>query len=155
MASRYRQFQQTVHPDKFVTASEQERRLSVQHAARINDAYHTLKDPLKRAQYILELSLASNNMQESDSVMDSAFLMHQMELREELESIPASADAASALDAFLVKTLAEQKKIIAELDVLFKNINPESLAIVSETVKKLQFINKLREETISLEDEIY
>ena len=85
LAVSYRQLQQQVHPDKFVTSSAQERRLSIQYAARINDAYQVLKSPLKRAQYLLELNEFST--QDEDTAMDNAFLMEQMELRETLEKI--------------------------------------------------------------------
>ena len=151
LASRYRQLQQSVHPDKFVTASEQSRRLSIQHAAHINDAYQALKDPLKRAQYILEL----HGIEENDSAMDSAFLMEQMALREELEGIVGSQDPQLALEAFLAKTDVLQKDILATLAGFFQDMSADKLSQASETVKKLQFIYKLREETISLEDEIY
>ena len=49
LAERYRELQRIVHPDRFANASDQERRLSVQGAALINEAYETLKDPIARS----------------------------------------------------------------------------------------------------------
>ena len=44
--SRYRELQRIVHPDRYVNAGDQERRLAMQQATRINEGYQTLKDPL-------------------------------------------------------------------------------------------------------------
>ena len=51
----FRELQKAVHPDKFVKGGSQERLRSVQQAALINEAYNTLKDPLRRAKYLLEM----------------------------------------------------------------------------------------------------
>ncbi len=42
----YRGIQSQVHPDRFVRASDTERRVSMQSATQVNEAYHTLKNPL-------------------------------------------------------------------------------------------------------------
>ncbi len=48
LAENYRELQRVIHPDRYANASEQERRLSVQGASRINEAFETLKDPIGR-----------------------------------------------------------------------------------------------------------
>ena len=53
---RYREIAAQVHPDKYVQAGDAERRLSLQWATRVNEAYQTLKDSLSRAQYLLLLA---------------------------------------------------------------------------------------------------
>ena len=52
----YRDIQGQVHPDRFAHAGEAERRLSMQWATHANEAYQTLKNPLERAQYLLQLA---------------------------------------------------------------------------------------------------
>ena len=78
---RYREAQARVHPDKYVQSGDTERRLSLQWATRVNEAYQTLKKPLSRAQYLLKIRNhpidAENNL-----AMPSDFLMEQMEWRE-------------------------------------------------------------------------
>src|SRR5256885_13490827 len=55
LEARYRELQREVHPDRFAAAPEPERRVSMQLATRVNEAYQTLKSPLRRAVYILRL----------------------------------------------------------------------------------------------------
>ena len=46
----YREVQGRVHPDRFVNASDAEKRVAMQWATRANEAYQTLRNPQKRAQ---------------------------------------------------------------------------------------------------------
>src|SRR5574343_1542268 len=79
--SRYRDVQEQVHPDRFANAAEVERRLSMQWATRANEAYQTLKKPLERAKYLLQL--AGHDVQaENNTAMPADFLIEQMEWRE-------------------------------------------------------------------------
>jgi molecular chaperone HscB len=43
-----------LHPDRFARAAENERAWSLADTALLNDAYRTLKDPLKRTEYLLK-----------------------------------------------------------------------------------------------------
>jgi len=78
---RYREMQHAVHPDRFAAASERERRLSMQWSVRVNEAYQTLKTPLLRAQYLIQLARHDSGS-EAKPVLDADFLMEQMEWRE-------------------------------------------------------------------------
>ncbi len=44
-----------LHPDRFTRASENEKQWSLADTALLNDAYRTLKDPLRRTEYLLKL----------------------------------------------------------------------------------------------------
>jgi DnaJ-domain-containing protein 1 len=72
-----------VHPDKFVNATDAEKRVAMQWATRANEAYQTLKSPQKRAHYLCELN-GVDLQTESNTAMPMAFLMQQMEWREAL-----------------------------------------------------------------------
>ena len=52
-----------LHPDRFVRAAENEREWSLAGTALLNDAYRTLKDPLRRTEYVLKLHGAQNGGQ--------------------------------------------------------------------------------------------
>ncbi|OAD23046.1 co-chaperone HscB, partial [Candidatus Thiomargarita nelsonii] len=80
LAQRYRDLQRAVHPDKYANAPDRERRLAMQKTVQINEAFQTLKNPLTRAGYLLQLQ----GIDQNDGIMDGEFLMTQMDLREEL-----------------------------------------------------------------------
>ena len=77
----YHEVQNKVHPDKFTQSSDAEKRVAMQWATRANEAYQTLKKPLKRATYLCELQGVDLET-ESNTSMPAQFLMQQMEWRE-------------------------------------------------------------------------
>src|SRR5262249_11699983 len=44
-----------LHPDLYADANKREQEWSLEHSSLLNDAYRTLKDPIKRTQYLLRL----------------------------------------------------------------------------------------------------
>jgi len=94
--SRYRDIQAQVHPDRFAHAGEAERRLSMQWATHANEAFRTLKSPLTRGHYLLELRGVDPGF-DTNTAMAPDFLMEQMEWREALGEATDAADE-DALD---------------------------------------------------------
>lgn len=134
----YRALQTQIHPDRFAHGSDQERRLAVQCAAHVNEAFATLKDPVRRARYLLELA-GANWTDESATLNDTAFLTEQMELRERLEEL--SEDEAPAFLADVEQRLALLQR---EFGGLWDNDNDTSRRQAQILVRKMQFLNKLR-----------
>lgn len=152
IAERYRDLQRAVHPDKFANASDQERRLSVQQAAQINEAYNTLKSPLARARYLLELN--GITLDDNDTAMDPMFLMEQMELRESLAAVRGQSDPFVALMSLRDTIEAKEKGFIASLAEAFAGGEQGALEGARDTVRKLQFMQKLLQELEELEEEL-
>ncbi|HEA26230.1 MAG TPA: Fe-S protein assembly co-chaperone HscB [Ectothiorhodospiraceae bacterium] len=150
IAQRYRELQRATHPDQFASGTEQEQRLAVQQAAQVNDAYQTIKSPLKRAQYLLQLK--GNPLDETDTQMDMGFLMQQMEMREELENVPNTDDPFAALD----KIRSELKSDLSAVTQLAASqLDGEGeLANARESVKKMQFLYKVQQEMNELEEQL-
>ena len=94
--SAYREVQSRVHPDKFVQAGDAEKRVAMQWATQANEAYQTLKDPLKRATYLCNLN-GVDLQTESNTSMPTAFLMQQMEWREAFDDARHSNDMAAMM----------------------------------------------------------
>lgn len=97
LQDRYRALQIKFHPDKHASASAREQREALQAATRINEAFRTLRDPRRRARYLLELAGVAFD-EERDTLDDPEFLMQQLELREAVEEAGNSPDPLAELD---------------------------------------------------------
>ena len=89
--ARWKDLQREVHPDKFSAQGAAAQRIAMQWSVRINEGYQRLKDPLKRAAYLCELNGAPINA-ENNTAMPAAFLMQQMQWREDLDDAVSSED---------------------------------------------------------------
>src|SRR5450830_460999 len=89
--ARWKELQREAHPDRFVAQGAAAQRVAMQWSVRINEAYQRLKDPLKRASYLCELHGAPVNA-ENNTAMPGAFLMQQMQWREELDEAKGTED---------------------------------------------------------------
>ena len=147
LESAYREVQNQVHPDKFVTGSDAEKRVAMQWATRANEAYQTLRIPLRRASYLCELN-GIDLQTESNTAMPMAFLMQQIEWREALDASRADRDidALQRLDAELKIALQEE---LAEIAAQFDQHDYNAAA---QAVRKLMFLDKLKEEIAQLYD---
>jgi len=150
LAERYRELQKVVHPDRFAHASDQEKRLSQQGAALINEAFQTLKDPLARARYLLSLHGIVMDF-EKETTQDTAFLMQQLELREELEQARHQSDPYAVVADLLTRVNQNMKTLIGQMAVQFETATPDQLEEAREIVRKMQFLQKLRSEAEEME----
>jgi molecular chaperone HscB len=89
---RFRALSRKLHPDRFARASAQERRFSLEQTTLLNDAYKTLKDPVRRAEHVLGLRGVRG-----DPVMAPEFLEETLEDRERLLEAKASGEPLDAL----------------------------------------------------------
>lgn len=147
---RYREIQKAVHPDHHANATASEKLLSVQKASEVNDAFETLKHPLTRAEYLVA-EHGFDVRHEQATIRDGMFLMQQMELREELETISEREDIETAFDEFY----AGIKSLIHDYTQQFEQeFNQEKYEQAADAVRKLRFIYKLKEEAQQLEDKL-
>ena len=136
---RYREIQAQVHPDKFVQAGDAERRVSLQWATRVNEAYQTLKKPLSRAQYVL--SLAGHGVDAANNTaMSSEFLIEQMEWRE------AVAEARLAREQGELEQLhyRVKQRMSSRYEQLAELIDDQQDYVqAADRVRRLMFLEKL------------
>ncbi len=138
----YRKLQAEVHPDRFAAATPAERLHSIQLATQVNEAYQTLKSPVGRARYLLNLN-GVDTQEETNTAMPAAFLMQQMEWREAIEEA-TDADDIHALDRLLRELRHESGKLEQKLHVTLDEQRDFERA--AETVRKLRFLDKVRVE---------
>lgn len=148
LAGTYRELQMQFHPDKFAARPERERLQAVQGAARINDAYTTLKHPLNRAEYLLSLQGVELNA-EQQTLKDPLFLMQQMEWREQMAELGEASDVLAAIMAFDQELGQVTAQYYAELAGQLADTDWQAAA---DTVRKLKFMTKLHTELERLED---
>jgi molecular chaperone HscB len=148
--SRYRELQRSVHPDRFASAGEAERRQSMQLATLINEGYQTLKDPLKRGRYLLQLS-GYDLDNEPHTTRDTAFLMEQMALRESLDEVRSNSDPFAALEDIMERIAADIVNLQAQLRENFEGATAADLEAAAGALVKMQFFRRLQEEVMDLE----
>ncbi|MGD8925687.1 MAG: co-chaperone HscB [Thioalkalispiraceae bacterium] len=150
LTERYRELQKTVHPDRYASGSDRDRRLAVQQAALINEALNTLKSPLKRARYILQLNGIEFD-DEKETTMDPAFLMEQMELREAVAEVKQEDDPFSRINELMHTIQQKQNNMFQHLGNLIASKEFETAKM---QVQKLQFLEKLMHECETLEQDL-
>jgi molecular chaperone HscB len=152
---RHRDLQKAVHPDKFVNASDLEKRISMQQTSLINEAFNTLRQPVARAIYLLKLKGIDLNL-ENETTMDVDFLMEQIEMREALSSVSSRDDPLTELDHFSGQIKDKMKNMMESFSDSYEN---EKLDDAREWIRKMQFMQKAKKEvdelSAKIEDELF
>ncbi len=144
---QYHKRQAQWHPDRYVNASEPEKMQALQHTSLLNDAYNILKNPLRRAEHLLDLHTCGT-LDVPPPKLEPDFLLQQLELREELERIAHQHDetAYSQLRQTVDASLARQWQVMAA------EISLNDWCNARLCLQKLQFLYKLQDELNHLED---
>lgn len=136
---QYFGFQRRLHPDRFASKSPKERALSQSQATALNEAYETLKDPLKRAAYLLEMMGHKVDLTACGTISDPDLLMEQMEKREAL----ADADTVERITKLSASADAEVLAMQCQISTAF---GANDLDLVSNLTIRLKYLTKLAEE---------
>ena len=114
-----------LHPDRFARAEENEKEWSLADTALLNDAYRTLKDPLRRTEYLLKLEGAeigeehSGKDRRDPSRVPADLLEEVFELNLQLEEMRASRkmdEENPDLEASLVAAKEKFDGLLAAVD---------------------------------------
>lgn len=137
----YHEVQNQVHPDKFTNAPDAEKRVAMQWATRANEAYQTLKSPLKRAAYLCELN-GVDLQTDSNTAMPREFLMQQMEWREALDDAK-TAKGVNTLEKLDAELRIARKAVVAKIGEL---LDAKNFVLAAQSVRQLMFLEKFGEE---------
>ena len=147
----YQQLQRLTHPDKFSSGSGQDKLVAIQKNAQVNDAYSVLKSPLARAEYLL--SLRGIDLQhEQQTIKDTAFLMQQMEWREQLSEITEQADPLSVLESLEDEINHTIKSDLDKLRSLLASNQVTDENSAADVIRQLKFSYKMLSEIELKED---
>ena len=155
LGSAFRDLQAKYHPDRFINADDKERLVAVQTTGFINEAHETLKSSRLRARYLL-MQKGVDFDDEIDTTHDGAFLMHQMEIREALESVESAEDPLARIDDIAQEISGEADAL---KDEFVETLEDGKLECAKEAVLKMKFFERLCEEskmlTEKLEDDLF
>jgi len=142
----YRRVQSAVHPDRFATASERDRRLAVQWSSAANEAMRILRDPIRRASWLCEHA-GYPIKAESNTAMGAAFLHQQMAWREALDDARDDGDPAALAD--LRRALdASRARLQGQVGQAIEGAQWESAVAA---VREWMFVERFAEDVEALE----
>lgn len=133
--ARWKDLQREAHPDRFATADAQAQRQAMQWSVRINEAYQRLKDPLKRAAYLCELHGAPIQA-ENNTAMPAAFLMQQMQWREDLDE----AHSLDDLERMADDVAAARRAMLQDLQTTADDLH--DWPALAQQVRALMFVER-------------
>lgn len=137
LEQRYQSLLRETHPDRVSAGDEHSRRLVLQAASYVNSAYATLRDPLQRAIYMLQIDGVDPAARGSELPRD--FLIEQISLRERVEDAPDASSLQILIDDLNAKIKLLYRQLAEQL-----RIGCHDKAVIA--VNKLQFYRKILEQ---------
>ncbi|MWN05963.1 Fe-S protein assembly co-chaperone HscB [Gilliamella sp. Pas-s95] len=147
LTNHYQQLQRQYHPDNFAVATDNDKVAIVQKSATINDGYHTLKNPIKAAEYFLSLQ-GFDVATEQNIIHDADFLMEQFVLRERLDDIESKGNF-ELLDDFHAEIIARQNTVYNELLQFIAN---QDWSTALNQIYKIRYLARLIEQIEKLQE---
>jgi molecular chaperone HscB len=137
LSEKYHQLQKQFHPDRYVNSPDQEKRIALQYATFINEAFVGLKDPLARAEYLM--TVEGFSQKEHTMKSDPEFLFQQMAWRDQLED----AQSGAQLDVLY----EECDAALMQYQQLFQSSFEKSdYDVAQQSIDKMQFVTKFEKE---------
>jgi molecular chaperone HscB len=140
---RYKDMTKVLHPDRFARADERARRASLKRSIQLNEAWRTLKDPVRRAEYLLSLSGVVVGGEDGTSKrvdgekvrlpVAPALLMEVMELREGLAEARAAGEHAKVA-ALAATVRGRREAAMRAVGSVFEQRSPDHEAIAHDLV---------------------
>lgn len=152
LEERHRELTRLLHPDRHAAGGAGARRIALEKTIAVNDAYRTLKDPVRRAVYLLEgrgvdLSESGSHRQ----ALPESVLLEVMELREELAEARAAKDAAR-IAALAARVRGERGSALAELERAFA---ADDVELATRQVARIRYTDRFLDEVSAYEDEVF
>jgi len=132
---RYHDVARRVHPDRHQTASAAEQSLSMAASAAVNRAYRTLRDPVARGRYWLELhgdALGADNNRIPMELADLVF-----EVQERLAELRATGQGADEVRTARTEVAARLDGMLADLERRYGTWTDATTPAVIAALKRL------------------
>jgi molecular chaperone HscB len=143
LEQRYKNLTKTLHPDRYAKAAPEARRASLERSVQLNEAWRTLSDPIRRAEYLLSLKgiVVGEQSQSNTEVAAShptlpvppSLLMEVMELREALVEARTTQDLHE-VDALIDQVKTRLDQVYAEIATGFAQARPDYPTLAARLV---------------------
>jgi molecular chaperone HscB len=145
----HRELSRALHPDKFVNAGASERRAALSKAVEVNEAWRVVRDPIRRAEALLELA-GAGVVEERASATDPEFLMEMLEQREALSEAKQAKDLPRVHE--MAKAIEERSRAV-ERSLGQGFARGEAASLVGK-LGELRFYRRFLDEVSAIEDEL-
>jgi molecular chaperone HscB len=150
LQKRYYELSRQLHPDRFMQKPEAEQQRALDMSSALNDAYRTLKDRVKRAQYLLSQEGFDIGEQRSKDVPPE-LLEEVFELNMALEEMRSGDDSARPQLEVAEKTFTNMlAEVDQQLESLFEKYdqasNREALGEIRGVLNRRKYILNLVDE---------
>eukprot|EP00803_Ostreobium_quekettii_P002443 evm.model.scf_754.6 EVM.evm.TU.scf_754.6 scf_754:54352-58915(+) len=139
LETSYKKLQMLLHPDRFSNRSSKEQEHAGSQSALIGHGYKTLKSPLKRAEYLLQLH---GYPKKEGTIDDPEILMEVMEVQEAV----AEATDPSDLKELQIQNQQKQQEVIHAMSDAFKT---GDMATVETRVAELAYLTRIGEHILN------
>lgn len=120
--ARWRELSRRLHPDRFAQAPARERRFSLEQSTALNQAYKTLREPARRAEYLLRtegFEVAGDEGARAGEKLPTEFYEEVMEDREAL--LEAQAEGGEAVSQLAARVEARRAETVAAIERAFSD----------------------------------
>lgn len=160
LEKQFRDLSLQLHPDRFAQADARERRLSLEQTTALNEAYKTLKDPVRRAFYLLKLNGVDLDREDAGAQKDMPleFLEEVLDLREALDVAMEAKDVARA-QAMAEDVTARRKQALAEATEQLRALQgspgePAAVKKASHALGRVRYFTRFLEQVEAFEEEM-
>ena len=122
LEKKFHELSRKYHPDYFTTGSAEDKEKALTMTSLLNDAYRTLRHPVRRVEYLLELE----GFKSDGSKVPKSFLMEMFEINEHVEEVKSGSaspeqiaavrsdieDRAARFEAQIEKASAEWDRLV-------------------------------------------
>ena len=154
LETKFYEMSRAFHPDFYEGKTEMERAVSLTNSATLNQAYHTLKDPIERVEYLLRLEAGS--VKEIPGKPPTELFETLLEIQEqldELQSVKAHTGTPSqeligklrAEHGTLEATRGTLERRLAELFQLWDRLVDRSSGDQAQKTEKEQVLKQMRD----------
>ena len=148
----HRELSRALHPDKYSQTGASERRAALEKAASVNEAWRTVRDPIRRAEALFRVHGVAVG-EDNEPKATPAFLMEVLEEREALADARAAKDLAK-VHAIGVTMDRRAKEIESQLAAGFNRVaDTAAITTLVPLLGELRFYKRFLDEVSAIEEE--